>query len=91
MRYDILSPRANKSTGKTHWQKIGAGFPRDKGGFSLVFDALPLPDAEGRVSLLMVEPTDRDAPREKPVSGAPAGGADPFDSDSIPFSMEWRV
>jgi len=89
-RYDLLSPRANKSTGKTHWQKIGAGFPRDKGGFSLVFDALPLPDAEGRVSLLMVEPMDRDAPREKPVSGAPAGGAAAYDNDEIPFAPEFR-
>ena len=87
-RYDIITGRTNKA-GKTHWLKLGAAFPRDKGGFSLVFDALPLPDAEGRVSLLMVEPTDRDAPREKPVSGAPAGGA-PMPDDEIPFSPEFR-
>jgi len=40
MRYDLISPRPRKD-GKTHWQKVGAAFPRDKGGFSLVFDALP--------------------------------------------------
>lgn len=57
-RYDLISPRPRKD-GKTFWTKIGAAFPRDKGGFSLTFDALPLPDAEGRVTLLMTEPKER--------------------------------
>jgi len=81
MRYDLISPRPRKD-GKTFWQNVGAAFPRDKGGFSLVFNALPLPDAEGRVSLLMVEPTPREG------QSAPAGGA-PV-SDEIPFAPEWR-
>lgn len=59
MRYDLISPRPRKD-GKTFWTKVGAAFPRDNGGFSLTFDALPLPDAEGRVTLLMVEPKDSD-------------------------------
>ncbi len=87
-RFDLISPRPRKD-GKTFWVKIGAAFPRDKGGFSLVFDALPLPDTEGRVSLLMVEPTPREdrPPVEKPgsdVDNTPAGGGEP-PFDSIPF------
>lgn len=88
-RFDLISPRPRKD-GKTHWQKVGAAFPRDKGGFSLVFDALPLPDAEGRVSVLMTEPKPRDG-QQQPQSGggwAPAPGgnpADTLDSDTIPF------
>lgn len=53
-RYDLVSPRKGKDD-KTRWFKVGAAFPRDKGGFQLVFDALPLPDAEGRVTLMMWE------------------------------------
>ena len=82
-RFDLISPRPNKS-GKTFWLKIGAAFPLDKGGFSLIFDALPLPDAEGRVSVLMKEPMDRDGNRDSAPSEAPAGGGGMPD-DEIPF------
>ena len=58
MRYDLISPRPRKG-GKTFWVRVGAAFPRDKGGFSLLFDALPLPDAEGRATVLMTEPKER--------------------------------
>jgi hypothetical protein len=78
-RYDLLSPRQGKD-GKTRWLKVGAGFPRDKGGFSLVFDALPLPDKEGRVQLLMSEPK----PRED------AGYPGPADRPAMPDSFEDR-
>jgi len=47
-----------------------------------VFDALPLPDKEGNVRVLMVEPRKNDAPqqqREQPRQ------EDPADTDSIPF------
>lgn len=77
MRYDLISPRPRKD-GKTYWLKVGAGFPRDKGGFSLVFDALPLPDAEGRVTVLMVEPKDDNRQ-------APARASSDDIEDSIPF------
>ena len=81
-RYDLLSPRQGKD-GKTRWLKVGAAFPRDKGGFSLVFDALPLPDKEGRVQLLMSEPKPREdagypGPADRPTMPA---GLD----DEIPF------
>lgn len=85
MRYDLISPRPRKD-GKTHWQKIGAAFERDKGGFSLVFDALPLPDAEGRVSVLMTEPKERSEDRQPTRGGGPMGDID----DEIPYKCEWR-
>ena len=87
-RYDILSPRTKKEGG-TRWFKVGAAFPRDKGGFSLTFDALPLPDAEGRVTLMMWEAQERDERQSSPARTAdraqrPApAGLD--DGDSIPF------
>ena len=87
-RFDLISPRERKD-GKTNWVKIGAAFSRDNGGFSLVFDALPLPDKEGQVRLLMTEPKPRDgyqAPQQ-------SGGGRPSDDlgDSIPFAAEWRI
>ena len=63
-RYDLLSPRKGKDD-KTRWHKVGAEFPRDKGGFQLVLDSLPLPDAEGRVTLMMWEPRDDGATSSK--------------------------
>lgn len=95
-RFDLVSPRAGKD-GKTRWFKVGAAFPRDKGGFQLVFDALPLPDAEGRVTLMMWEAKQdgqssqaRAADRaQRPTGGAPAGKYDDMESE-IPFAPEWR-
>ena len=89
-RYNLVSPRPRKD-GKTHWHNVGSAFPRDKGGFSLILDSLPLPDSEGRVTLLMTEPLERDggARREEPKSGGGRGFADDLE-DSIPFAPEWR-
>lgn len=82
-RYDLISPR--KRGDKTYWTRVGSAFPRDGGGFSLEFDALPLPDHEGRVRVLMSLPRDdqQQAPRQ---SGGqrPAGRSGGFD-DEIPF------
>jgi hypothetical protein len=78
VRYDLISPRERKD-GKTHWVKVGAAFSRDQGGFSLVFDALPLPDKEGNVRLLMTEPKPREDGYSAPRPAA--GGID----DEIPF------
>lgn len=99
-RFDLVSPRKGRDD-KTRWFKVGAAFPRDKGGFQLVFDALPLPDAEGRVTLMMWEAQERDAaPRDNGgqrddnrasggASGgygsAPAGGRGNDYDDGIPF------
>jgi hypothetical protein len=94
VRYDLISPRARKD-GKTFWVKVGAGFARDKGGFSLQFDALPLPDAEGKVTVLMTEPKDDNRQPDTSVASgdqAPRGGGPMADiDDSIPFACEWRA
>lgn len=68
MRYNLIAPRPKKDGG-TWWHKVGSAFPRDKGGFSLVFDSLPLPDDKGRVTLLMTEDDQerRQPPREERV------------------------
>ena len=78
-RYDLISPREDKN-GKTRWHKVGAAFPRDNGSFSLVFDALPLPDKDGNVRLLMSEAKPRDdAPRQNTQRADDLGG------DEIPW------
>ena len=86
-RYDLLSPRKGRDD-KTRWHKVGAAFPRDKGGFQLVFDSLPLPDNEGRVTLMMWEAKE-DGQRQQ--SGGAANtrpqtqGRYDDDTDAIPF------
>jgi hypothetical protein len=57
---DVITGRKDKS-GKTYWMKIGSAWPNDRGGYQVVFDALPLPDAEGRCSVLLVEPKPRES------------------------------
>lgn len=55
-RYDIASPRKGKDD-KTFWTRIGTAWENEK-GIQLVFDALPLPDAEGRCVANLFEPRD---------------------------------
>ena len=52
-RFDIMAPRKGKD--KTFWTRIGTAFEGDK-GIQLIFDALPLPDAEGRCVANLFEP-----------------------------------
>ena len=78
-RYDLISPRPGKE-GKTHWHRVGAGFPKDGGRFSLIFDALPLPDAEGRVVVMMSEAKPRS--QQAPSQGNTNQG---ITEDEIPF------
>lgn len=56
-RFDIMAPRKGKD--KTFWTRIGTAFEGDK-GIQLIFDALPLPDAEGRCVANLFEPRERD-------------------------------
>lgn len=85
-RKDIMSPRKSRD-GKTFWTRIGTAWLNDNGGIQLVFDALPIPDAEGRVVANLFEPRE---PQQRQQGGgyqqnnsAPAqGGA--LD-DEIPF------
>ena len=85
-RYDLLSPRKGRDD-KTYWHKVGAAFPRDKGGFQLVFDSLPIADAEGRVTLMMWEAKPReDAPRGGDYGRQePARGNTRDMDDEVPF------
>ncbi len=83
-RYDLMSPRKRKD-GKTFWLRIGTMFRSDKGGFNLIFDALPLTDAEGRCAVMAFEPRDQQQGQQS------GGGRPPPDlEDSIPFGPEFR-
>jgi hypothetical protein len=93
-RYDLCSPRPRKDSDKPFWHRVGTAFENDK-GITLLFDSLPLPDAEGRVAVMLFEPRDRDdAPRgndrgggrQQSGGGRQSGGwgGDDLD-DSIPF------
>jgi hypothetical protein len=61
-RMNIATPRKAKD-GKTFWTNIGTAWFNDNGQIQLVFDALPIPDGEGRVVANLFEP------REKTQSG----------------------
>lgn len=80
MRLDALVARKGND-GKTHWTKIGVAFPRDKGGYSVKLDALPL-DGE----ILLAVPRERlrggPGPGREP-EGEPSYGGD--SSDNVPF------
>ena len=53
-RFDICTPRPKKDGG-SYWVKIGTAWQNDK-GIQLVFDALPIPDADGRCVANLFEP-----------------------------------
>lgn len=85
-RYDIASPRKGKD-GRTFWCRIGTAFEGDK-GIQLIFDALPLPDAEGRCVANLFEPREKTT-LDQNYTGQPGGSrrqpvpAD--DGDFVPF------
>lgn len=76
-RYDIMVPR--KGRDKTFWTRIGTAFEGDK-GIQLIFDALPLPDAEGRCVANLFEPRERANPNTAQSSAASADL-----DDDVPF------
>lgn len=84
-RYDLVSPRKKKD-GSTHWHKVGAAFSRDQGGFTLMFDSLPLPDETGKVAVLMSEPRQQHSSasqsQQHPNSGAGGYQAPPTGAPS---------
>jgi hypothetical protein len=74
----IATPRKAKD-GKTFWTNIGTAWFNDNGGIQLVFDALPIPDSEGRVVANLFEPRERtEAPRNQSARA-------PVDPDYAPF------
>jgi len=83
-RYDLVSPR--ESNGKTYYTKVGVMWPMDRGGFSLTFEALPIPslnrDGKLEVRVLAFEPRDG----ERAGGGGAGRGRDDIDDDaSVPF------
>ena len=81
-RYDICTPRKGRDD-KTFWTRIGTAWESEK-GIQLVFDALPIPDSEGRCVANLFEP------RERNGGGNQGGGfqgnrSDDLDGDSVPF------
>ena len=88
-RKDICTPR-KKSDGGTYWVKIGTAWENEK-GIQLVFDALPIPDAEGRCVANLFEPKPRDGAerdrqhRQNLGTGPRAGGFNDLDDEIPPF------
>lgn len=79
--FEMKAPRAKKD-GSTYWHRVGTAWEGDK-GIQLVFDSLPLPDAEGRCAVNLFEPRDRDQSHRAGLNrNAPQ---DDLDSDDIPF------
>lgn len=76
-RYDICAPRKGKDD-KTFWTRIGTAWENEK-GIQLVFDALPLPDSEGRCVANLFEPKPREQQQRQPAT------AGSYDSDEPPF------
>lgn len=85
-RMDVITGRKGKD-GKTYWTNVGSAWPRDQGGYSIELSAYPLPDHEGKVRMMLVEPKAKDAPAPAQRSG----GGRPADlDDAIPFGPETR-
>ena len=80
-RYDICAPRKGKDD-KTFWCRIGTAWENDK-GIQLVFDALPLPDSEGRCVANLFEPKERDGGAVR--SATPRQSVADDLEDEIPF------
>lgn len=91
-RYDAVISRKDKN-GKTRYTKIGAAFPMKDGkdGFSIVLDALPMPNAEGQAWISLFVPKPRDDMDQRPADErGRASGGDDMNGDHIPFAAEWR-
>lgn len=79
-RYEILTTRENN--GKKYYTKIGTMWPLETGGFSLTFDALPIPTLrDGKLEVRAVAWE----PKPKEGGNAPSGGKRDDMDDEIPF------
>lgn len=96
-RLDVLSPRPKRDD-TTYWHRVGTAWQTDK-GVNITFDSLPLPDKDGRVSVILREPLQRDTDRnahanreaDRSFERSQGGGSLAEDlSDDIPFGPEWR-
>jgi hypothetical protein len=80
-RKDICTPRKKKDGG-TYWVKIGTAWEGEK-GTQLVFDALPIPDSEGRVVANLFEPRESNTRGTRTAAGIAAAYVD--DGADAPF------
>lgn len=80
-RMDIMMPRKKKDGG-TYWVKIGTAWEGEK-GIQLVFDALPLTDADGRCVANLFEPREARSERQPARHNSQPVGYD--DDDQVPF------
>jgi hypothetical protein len=89
-RYDVCAPRSGKDD-KTFWHRVGTAFEGEK-GIGIVFDSLPLPDKEGRVSVRLFEPREKGTMPAAKTDGhsVQPRGASRDPDDQIPFAPEWR-
>lgn len=86
-RYDVLSPRPRKNSDKPYWHRVGTAWEGER-GINIVFDSLPLPDAEGRVSVSLFEPrenNDRQSGQQRQQASQGWGGGADLDDDLPPF------
>lgn len=86
-RFDVCSPRPRKDSDKPYWHRVGTAFEGEK-GMNLVFDSLPLPDKEGRVSVFLFEQKEKtgkaDHQNERPKRQS-GGMSERAMDDEIPF------
>lgn len=99
-RYDLKTWRKS-ANGKAYTVRLGSAWTDDKGTIRLAFDALPLPDENGRVQAFLEVTRERDmGPSERSyrqedeqdrrqAQSISQGGYAGLDDD-IPFMMEWR-
>lgn len=80
-RFDICAPRKGKDD-KTFWHRIGTAWQGDK-GIQLVFDSLPIPDADGRCVANLFEPRERQDTPPRQQNRQQGGQWD--DEGSVPF------
>ena len=88
-RYEIKAWRKSAND-KAYTVRLGSAWTDQKGVLRLAFDALPLPDEQGRVSCFLEEPRERTEPGVqgfvRQMAPEPAGAKPiPLGGDSIPF------
>lgn len=86
-RFDIVVPREFKksdgTTGKSFF-KIGAAFPmREREGYSIMLDALPVPGPDGVKLLMFVADENRGQREPEKRHSRPSKNSD--DDSDIPF------
>lgn len=87
-RFDVCAPRAGREEGKTFWHRVGTAFQNDKGGIGIYFDSLPIPDKDGKCSVQLFEPKEKQQGAAQAGGGqepAPAGRRAQQNDDDIPW------